>query len=209
MLKGYSSKSLNRTNRLDHALSDEQVRVGLRSDRGIARDNVTRPVQPGLEKSGFTPDRANGDGNGLPEHRAWLAVFFLEGCAVSAVLLHPEAAFPYKDFPVRKRPYQKAAFCRPRGPSLLPSFQPRQFRSRRRSSTIPIFRPKTLLRPLTTSLRLIPASPATGMRLPRFGRRLRFAGSSGAGSGRSKRLSPAWRNSMIERCGTSALQIEL
>lgn len=109
MLKRYSSESLDRTNGLDHALSDEPVRVALRNARGIARQNVTRAVQPGLEKSGLTPDQANGDGNELPEHRAWLAVFtlFLEGCAMSAVLLHPEAAFPYKDFPVQEKTVPK------------------------------------------------------------------------------------------------------
>jgi uncharacterized protein YjiS (DUF1127 family) len=118
VLKRYSSESLDRTNGLDHALSDEPVRVDLRNSRGIARQNVTRATQPGLKKSGFTPDRADGDGNELPEHRAWLAVFtlFLEGCAMSAVLLHPEAAFPYKDFPVQENTVPKGGLLSPERP---------------------------------------------------------------------------------------------
>jgi uncharacterized protein YjiS (DUF1127 family) len=103
VLKRYASESLNRTNRRGHALSGEQVRAALRNDRGIVRQTITRNVEPGLGKSGSTPARADGDES--PEHRAWLAVFtlFLEGCATSAVWLHPEAAFPYKDFPVQEK----------------------------------------------------------------------------------------------------------
>jgi uncharacterized protein YjiS (DUF1127 family) len=123
MLKRYSSESLDRTNGLDHALSDEPVRVALRNARGIARQNVKRAEQPGLakpglEKSEFAPDRANGDSSELPERRAWLAVFtlFLEGCAMSAVLLHPEAAFPYKDFPVQEKTVPKGGLLSPEQP---------------------------------------------------------------------------------------------
>jgi uncharacterized protein YjiS (DUF1127 family) len=118
MFKGYSSELLSRTNRVDHGWSDEPVRVALRNARGIARQNVTRAEQPGLEKSEFAPDRANGDGSELPERRAWLAVFtlFLEGCATSAVLLHPEAAFPYKDFPVQEKTVPKGGLLSPEQP---------------------------------------------------------------------------------------------
>jgi uncharacterized protein YjiS (DUF1127 family) len=118
VLKGYSSESLSRTNGLDHALSDEQVRVALRNDRRIAHRNIGRIGQPCLGKSGFTPDWANGEGNGLPEHHAWLAVFTLnlEGFAASAVLLHPGAAFPYKDFPVQEKTVPKGSLLSPERP---------------------------------------------------------------------------------------------
>jgi hypothetical protein len=118
VLKGYSSESLSRTNGLDHVLSDEQVRVASRNDRRIARRNIRRTIQPCFGKSGFTPYWANGDGNGLPEHHVWLAVFTLnlEGFDVSAVWLHPGAAFPYKDFPVQEKTVPKGSLLSPERP---------------------------------------------------------------------------------------------
>jgi uncharacterized protein YjiS (DUF1127 family) len=116
VLKRYSSGSLNRTDGLDHALSDEQVRVALRNDRGIARQNITRTVQSGLGRSGFTPDWAHGDGNGLLEYRAWLFTFSLEGFSVSGVWLHPEAAFLAKDFPVQGKSVPQGGLWSPERP---------------------------------------------------------------------------------------------
>jgi uncharacterized protein YjiS (DUF1127 family) len=116
VLKGYSSELLNRTNGLDHAWSDEWISVVFRNGRGIARQRITRTVQPGLGRSGFTPDMTNGDGNELPEHRAWLFTLHLEGFAVSGVWLHPEAAFPLEDFPVQEKTAPKGGLLSPEQP---------------------------------------------------------------------------------------------
>ena len=71
MMKQNSSQSTARTARLYNALSGEEVRVALLDNRGIAHQSLARDARPDLGKSGFAPDRAEGDGNALPEHSAW------------------------------------------------------------------------------------------------------------------------------------------